>query len=61
VRTCVFATAPTERTGQLGVMDEHCMHRGVSLAVGRNEEGDLRCLYHGWKFAVGRSNSNLHR
>src|SRR5438034_1263419 len=38
--------------GRLGVLDEHCPHRGASLAFGRNEECGLRCLYHGWKFAV---------
>lgn len=38
--------------GRVGVLDEPCMHRGVSLALGRNEEGGLRCLLHGWKFAV---------
>ena len=38
--------------GQVGVMDEACPHRGVSLLYGRNEEGGLRCLYHGWKMDV---------
>lgn len=38
--------------GRVGVMDELCMHRGASLALGRVEEGGIRCLYHGWKFAV---------
>ncbi len=38
--------------GEVGALDEYCMHRGVSLALGRNEKGGLRCLYHGWKFAV---------
>jgi len=38
--------------GRVGVLDEYCMHRGVSLALGRVEEGGIRCLYHGWKFAV---------
>jgi phenylpropionate dioxygenase-like ring-hydroxylating dioxygenase large terminal subunit len=38
--------------GSAGVLDEFCMHRGASLALGRNEEGGLRCLYHGWKFSV---------
>jgi len=38
--------------GKVGVLEEMCMHRGVSLALGRNEEGGLRCIYHGWKFAV---------
>jgi phthalate 4,5-dioxygenase len=37
---------------RLGLMEEACPHRGVSLALGRNEDGGLRCLYHGWKFAV---------
>ena len=38
--------------GRLGVLDEHCPHRGASLVFGRNEECGLRCLYHGWKFDV---------
>lgn len=44
-----------DTAGELGVFDEHCMHRGASLALGRNEHGGLRCLYHGWKFAVDGS------
>ena len=36
--------------GRLGLIDEFCAHRGVSLWFGRNEEGGLRCPYHGWKF-----------
>jgi phenylpropionate dioxygenase-like ring-hydroxylating dioxygenase large terminal subunit len=38
--------------GRLGVMDEFCAHRGVSLWFGRNEENGLRCPYHGWKYDV---------
>ena len=38
--------------GRVGVMNEHCPHRGASLAFGRNEECGLRCLYHGWKMDV---------
>ncbi|MEV6925184.1 Rieske 2Fe-2S domain-containing protein [Dactylosporangium sp. NPDC051485] len=38
--------------GRVGVLDELCVHRGASLALGRNEQGGLRCLYHGWKFCV---------
>ena len=38
--------------GKVGVLDEYCMHRGVSLAIGRVEGGGIRCIYHGWKFAV---------
>jgi phthalate 4,5-dioxygenase oxygenase subunit len=38
--------------GRLGLIDEFCAHRGVSLWFGRNEEGGLRCAYHGWKYDV---------
>ena len=38
--------------GRLGVIDEYCPHRRVSLVLGRNEECGLRCLYHGWKVDV---------
>src|SRR6202142_328572 len=38
--------------GRVGVMDEFCAHRGVSLWFGRNEESGLRCPYHGWKYDV---------
>ncbi|MGB7035736.1 MAG: Rieske 2Fe-2S domain-containing protein [Xanthobacteraceae bacterium] len=38
--------------GRLGVLDEYCPHRRVSLALGRNEECGVRCLYHGWKMDV---------
>lgn len=38
--------------GRLGLVDEHCAHRGASLYFGRNEECGLRCVYHGWKYDV---------
>jgi phthalate 4,5-dioxygenase oxygenase subunit len=38
--------------GRLGLVDEFCAHRGVSLWFGRNEESGLRCPYHGWKYDV---------
>lgn len=38
--------------GRLGLMDEFCAHRRVSLWFGRNEDNGLRCPYHGWKFDV---------
>jgi len=41
-----------ETEGRVGLMEELCMHRGASLALGRVEEGGIRCLYHGWKFSV---------
>src|SRR2546425_5670452 len=32
--------------GRLGVLGEHCLHRGASLAFGRNEECGLRSEEH---------------
>lgn len=39
-------------SGEVGLIDEFCSHRGVSLYFGRNEEDGLRCAYHGLKFTV---------
>jgi len=39
-----------DTAGKLGLTDEFCAHRGVSLWFGRNEEHGLRCPYHGWKY-----------
>src|SRR6202008_2875962 len=41
-----------DSNGKVGVLDELCLHRGASLALGRVEECGIRCLYHGWKFGV---------
>ncbi len=38
--------------GQVGLIAEHCPHRGASLFFGRHEEPGLRCVYHGWKHDV---------
>ena len=38
--------------GRIGLLDEFCAHRRVSLFFGRNEECGLRCVYHGWKYDV---------
>jgi phthalate 4,5-dioxygenase len=38
--------------GRIGLLDEHCSHRGASLFYGRNEECGLTCIYHGWKYDV---------
>jgi phthalate 4,5-dioxygenase oxygenase subunit len=38
--------------GKIGLLEEHCPHRRVSLFFGRNEDCGLRCVYHGWKFDV---------
>ena len=41
-----------DSNGQVGLLGNHCPHRGASLFFGRNEECGLRCVYHGWKFDV---------
>jgi phthalate 4,5-dioxygenase len=41
--------------GRIGLLDEYCPHRRVSLYFGRNEECGLRCIYHGWKFDIDGS------
>ena len=38
--------------GNVGILDEMCCHRGVSLTLGRSENCGLRCIYHGWLFAA---------
>ncbi|HEV8721943.1 MAG TPA: Rieske 2Fe-2S domain-containing protein [Candidatus Binatia bacterium] len=38
--------------GRIGLIGEHCAHRGTSLFFGHNEECGLRCIYHGWKYDV---------
>ena len=37
-------------SGEVGLIQNACPHRGASLFFGRNEEEGLRCVYHGWKF-----------
>ena len=37
-------------SGKVGLIQNHCPHRGASLFFGRNEEEGIRCAYHGWKF-----------
>tara|TARA_A100001037_G_scaffold189582_1_gene169759 strand:- start:641 stop:1870 length:1230 start_codon:yes stop_codon:yes gene_type:complete len=36
--------------GRIGLIEEFCAHRRVSLWFGRNEEKGIRCPYHGWKY-----------
>ena len=38
--------------GRVGIFDEGCPHRGVSLSLARNEDNALRCIFHGWKIDV---------
>jgi 5,5'-dehydrodivanillate O-demethylase len=37
-------------TGEVGLLDDHCAHRGVSLSYGRVEERGIACAYHGWLY-----------
>lgn len=39
-----------DASGQVGLLDRRCPHRGASLELGRVEADGLRCCYHGWKF-----------
>ena len=41
-----------DTNSRIGLIDQYCAHRGVSLWFGRNEECGIRCPYHGWKFDV---------
>ena len=36
--------------GSVGFVNEACPHRGISLAMGRNENNALTCIFHGWSF-----------
>ncbi|GAB7389128.1 aromatic ring-hydroxylating dioxygenase subunit alpha [Bacillaceae bacterium] len=39
-----------DRSGKLGLVQERCPHRGVSLVYGIPEQDGIRCQYHGWCF-----------
>jgi len=39
-----------DRSGGLGLIQDYCPHRSVSLVYGMPENDGLRCPYHGWKF-----------
>lgn len=38
-------------SGEVGLVHQHCPHRGASLEYGIVEEQGLRCAYHGWLIA----------
>jgi 5,5'-dehydrodivanillate O-demethylase oxygenase subunit len=38
-----------DRRGKLGLIEESCPHRRVSLALGIPTETGIRCAYHGWE------------
>jgi 5,5'-dehydrodivanillate O-demethylase len=39
-----------DRQGRVGLLAEHCAHRGASLCYGRVEERGIACAYHGWLY-----------
>jgi phthalate 4,5-dioxygenase oxygenase subunit len=41
-----------DQAGQIGLIGEHCPHRGASLEYGDLEDRGIRCPYHGWLFNV---------
>lgn len=41
-----------DAAGRVGVLAEHCAHRGASLYLGRVADGAVQCVYHGWSFDV---------
>jgi 5,5'-dehydrodivanillate O-demethylase oxygenase subunit len=36
--------------GRVGLLADHCAHRGASLVYGRVEERGIACAYHGWLY-----------
>ena len=36
-----------DKRGNLGLIQDHCLHRGASLLYGRVEERRIACAYHG--------------
>ncbi|HZT06521.1 MAG TPA: Rieske 2Fe-2S domain-containing protein [Chloroflexota bacterium] len=38
--------------GKIGLLGDHCSHRGASLLYGRVEERGIACAYHGWLYDV---------
>jgi phenylpropionate dioxygenase-like ring-hydroxylating dioxygenase large terminal subunit len=41
-----------DRSGQIGLLQPHCSHRGTSLEFGIVQQRGIRCCYHGWLYDV---------
>ena len=41
-----------DTSGNVGLVDHACPHRGAPMIFGRNQGEGLACIYHGWKFDV---------
>ena len=39
-----------DKGGNVGLIQDHCAHRGASLMYGRVEERGISCAYHGWLY-----------
>jgi 5,5'-dehydrodivanillate O-demethylase len=39
-----------DKSGRVGLLGDHCAHRGASLCYGRVEERGISCCYHGWLY-----------
>jgi len=39
-----------DKSGNAGLIQDHCAHRGASLLYGRVEERGISCAYHGWLY-----------
>ncbi len=42
-----------DRSGRIGLLADHCAHRGASLCYGRVEKRGISCPYHGWLYDTG--------
>ncbi|MGH7035404.1 MAG: Rieske 2Fe-2S domain-containing protein [Stellaceae bacterium] len=41
-----------DRSGRIGLLHRHCIHRGASLEFGIPVERGIMCCYHGWHFDI---------
>lgn len=41
-----------DKQGRVGLLADHCPHRGASLLYGRVEERGIACAYHGWLYDI---------
>src|SRR4051812_1751038 len=39
-----------DKSGNVGLIQDHCAHRGASMLYGRVEERGIACAYHGWLY-----------
>ena len=39
-----------DQGGHVGLIQDHCAHRGASMLYGRVEERGIACAYHGWLY-----------